>query len=156
MSTEPILQFFRFEHLPPTLQTVSAAFSLLAHDLVRNLPDNIERSEALRKLLEAKDCAVRARLFKPEPPQPSFGPQGVTYAGDPPGLGGGGAAFAVFERHGYRLGVAGPALGGGSAGTGARSDCPAHDSRCRPGACYFDTAESARTLARSGWGGGGA
>lgn len=59
-----ILQFFAHEHLPPHLASVSAAFSVLAHDLVRNLPDNPERSVALRKLLESKDAAVRARISK--------------------------------------------------------------------------------------------
>lgn len=61
---EPILQFFVYEHLPPHLRAVSQAFSLLAHDLVRDLPRNAERTVALRKLLESKDAAVRARLAK--------------------------------------------------------------------------------------------
>ena len=60
---EPILQFFAFEHLPERLQTVSAPFSVLAHELVANLPRNPERTVALRKLLESKDCAVRARIY---------------------------------------------------------------------------------------------
>jgi hypothetical protein len=45
------------------LQTVSRSFSLLAGELVATLPRNPERTVALRKLLEAKDAAVRARLF---------------------------------------------------------------------------------------------
>jgi hypothetical protein len=32
--------------------------------LVETLPSNPERTMVLRKLLEAKDCAVRAKLFK--------------------------------------------------------------------------------------------
>jgi hypothetical protein len=62
---DPMLQFFEFDHLPPQLQGVSAPFHHLAHQLVANLPRNPERTVALRKLMEAKDCAVRARLFKP-------------------------------------------------------------------------------------------
>jgi hypothetical protein len=61
---EPILQFFDFEHLPMGLQVVSEPFSKLAFELVGNLPRNAERTVALRKLLEAKDAAVRARLAK--------------------------------------------------------------------------------------------
>jgi hypothetical protein len=61
---EPIIQFFRYEHLPEHLQAVSAPFSLLAINLVDSLPRNPERTVALRKLLEAKDAAVRAKLFK--------------------------------------------------------------------------------------------
>jgi hypothetical protein len=60
---EPILQFFAYEHLREDLQTVSRSFSLLAGELVATLPRNPERTVALRKLLEAKDAAVRARLF---------------------------------------------------------------------------------------------
>lgn len=62
--TEPILQFFRFEHLPPELAEVSRSFHMLATIVEGTLPRNAERAEALRKLLEAKDAAVRARLFK--------------------------------------------------------------------------------------------
>jgi hypothetical protein len=36
----------------------------LASDIVAHLPRNPERTVALRKLLEAKDCAVRAALWK--------------------------------------------------------------------------------------------
>jgi hypothetical protein len=62
--TEPIMQFFSYAHLPAHLQPVSAPFGLLANELVEKLPRNPERSTALRKLLEAKDAAVRALLFK--------------------------------------------------------------------------------------------
>lgn len=60
---EPILQFFAFDHLPEKLQAVSKPFCELAHSLMV-LPRNPERTVALRKLLEAKDAAVRAYLFK--------------------------------------------------------------------------------------------
>lgn len=58
--TDSILQFFAFEHLPPHLQVVSRPFCMIAHRVAQALPKNAERSVALRKLLEAKDAAVRA------------------------------------------------------------------------------------------------
>lgn len=66
--TEPIIQFFAFDHLPPVLQSVSKPFCLLAEGIVSTLPRNPERTVALRKLLEAKDAAVRALLFKDAAP----------------------------------------------------------------------------------------
>lgn len=66
---EPILQFFKFAHLPTHLALVSERFSMLAHDIVETLPRNPERTVALRKLLEAKDAAVRAVLYE-EPKSP--------------------------------------------------------------------------------------
>lgn len=59
---QPLLRWFRYEHLPPHLQATSKPFSDLAHHVARTLPENDESREALRKLLEAKDCAVRAQL----------------------------------------------------------------------------------------------
>lgn len=61
---EHIMQFFAYDHLPPDLQDVSAPFGRLAEGLVKTLPRNPERTVALRKLLEAKDAAVRARFAK--------------------------------------------------------------------------------------------
>lgn len=60
-----ILQFFEYKHLPPHLQDVSKPFGDLAVALIASLPPSAERSAGLRKLLEAKDCFVRAKLFKP-------------------------------------------------------------------------------------------
>lgn len=60
--TEPLLQYFKHAHLPPHLAAVSAPFADLAHTLVRKLPRSAERTVAVRKLLESKDCAVRALL----------------------------------------------------------------------------------------------
>lgn len=58
----PILRYFEYSHLPEKLQAVSEQFHMMAHDLERALPKGAEKSTALRKLLEAKDCAVRAAL----------------------------------------------------------------------------------------------
>lgn len=63
MDPDPMLQFFTWTHLPVHLQDVSRPFCHLAEQIVETLPRNPERTAALRKLLEAKDCAVRARLY---------------------------------------------------------------------------------------------
>lgn len=60
---EPLLQFFDYSHLPDRLKGTSKPFCELAKELVATLPRNPERTVALRKLLEAKDCAVRAVIF---------------------------------------------------------------------------------------------
>lgn len=65
--TEPMLQFFAYDHLPEHLKAVSAPFGEMAHHIATTLPRNPERTVALRKLLEAKDCAVRAVLWKDAP-----------------------------------------------------------------------------------------
>jgi hypothetical protein len=65
---EPILQFFAYEHLREELKSVSAPFGVLSRMIVDMLPRNPERTVALRKLLEAKDAAVRAALFEPRGP----------------------------------------------------------------------------------------
>jgi hypothetical protein len=61
--TDPLMQFFAFEHLAPELQAVSRPFGELAAHIIVTLPRNPERTVALRKLLESKDCAVRAALM---------------------------------------------------------------------------------------------
>jgi hypothetical protein len=61
---EPMLQFFTYEHLREDLKPVSKAFGDLAEQVVKMLPRNPERTVTLRKLLEAKDCAVRAALYE--------------------------------------------------------------------------------------------
>lgn len=59
-----MLQFFAYSHLPSELQDVSRPFCDLAHDIALGLPRNPERTVCLRKLLEAKDAAVRAGIYK--------------------------------------------------------------------------------------------
>ena len=54
-----ILEHFTFDHLPEELQRVSAPFAQLAHDIAGKM-SGPETTTCLRKLLEAKDCAVRA------------------------------------------------------------------------------------------------
>lgn len=62
ITTDPVLRYFHYAHLPESLREVSEPFCRLAGLLVDRLPRNAERSVALRKLLEAKDAAVRANL----------------------------------------------------------------------------------------------
>jgi len=59
-----LLQYFEYKHLPEDLQNISKLFYDLAEDLIEKLPSNPETTVFLRKLLESKDCAVRASIFK--------------------------------------------------------------------------------------------
>jgi hypothetical protein len=60
---EPMLQFFAYGHLPERLARISRPFGEMAHAMCNELPRNPERTAGLRKLLEAKDCAIRAHLY---------------------------------------------------------------------------------------------
>lgn len=62
LADDPILRYFQYSHLPPALKAMSVNFCNMARIVVSNLPRNAERSVALRKLLEAKDAAVRANV----------------------------------------------------------------------------------------------
>jgi hypothetical protein len=62
-ATEELLSFFSYEHLPHDLKTASEPFCVLARSLAATLPENREKTVALRKLLEANDSAVRAVLL---------------------------------------------------------------------------------------------
>ncbi|MDF7321442.1 hypothetical protein [Proteus mirabilis] len=57
-----IMKYFEYQHLPPHLQEVSKPIGDLAKQMDEQLPDGAEKSAGLRKLLEAKDCFVRAKL----------------------------------------------------------------------------------------------
>jgi hypothetical protein len=59
---DPLLKYFAYGHLQPPLQAVSRPFYNLARELAETLPPSSQRTAALQKLLEAKDCAVRAAL----------------------------------------------------------------------------------------------
>ncbi len=60
-TTPPIMRYFEYAHLPPKLQEVSKPFCELAQVIAAN-SSGPETSAGLRKLLEAKDCIVRASL----------------------------------------------------------------------------------------------
>lgn len=57
-----LLRFFEYGHLPPHLQRHSMLCHKLAHAMADDLADGPELAAGLRKLLEAKDCFVRASL----------------------------------------------------------------------------------------------
>lgn len=78
---EHIMQFFAYAHLPHVLQEVSKPFAEMADRIIQDLPRNPERTVALRKLLESKDAAVRAKLAKDESSPP--GPPGSSGSADP-------------------------------------------------------------------------
>ena len=61
-ATQHLVEFFAFDHLPVHLQEISRPFSVLANDVCYWLPDGPELTAGLRKLLEAKDCMVRAAV----------------------------------------------------------------------------------------------
>lgn len=60
-STAAILEYFSFEHLSPAQQRVAEPLGKIAHEYARGL-QGPELTAGLRKLLEAKDCFVRASL----------------------------------------------------------------------------------------------
>jgi hypothetical protein len=62
IAKNPILRFFHYKHLPPALMQASQPFCELAAKVARTTKPSAETSTCLRKLLEAKDCAVRAIL----------------------------------------------------------------------------------------------
>lgn len=61
-ATTGLLRFFEYEHLPDHLQAISRPCAALAAEMAGRLPDGPELTAGLRKLLEAKDCFVRAAL----------------------------------------------------------------------------------------------
>lgn len=62
MDQDRMLKWFEFGHLPEPLAEVSFHFKELASVIVMLCEPGPERTVALRKLLEAKDAAVRAKI----------------------------------------------------------------------------------------------
>lgn len=60
--SNPIMEFFKYEHLPQHLQTVSKPIGDLARMYDAMIPDSAEKTAGLRKLLEAKDCLERSAI----------------------------------------------------------------------------------------------
>lgn len=54
---------FDYSHLPEDLTEIAEQVTFLADTMVEKLPDGPELAAGLRKLLEAKDCFVRARVL---------------------------------------------------------------------------------------------
>lgn len=61
-ATVHLARFFEYEHLPAYLQDFSRPCHDLAALMIDTIPDNPELTVGLRKLMEAKDCFVRAAL----------------------------------------------------------------------------------------------
>jgi len=59
---DKLLKFFEYKHLPPQLRSISKPLCEVAALMDKELPSSHEKSVGLRKLLEAKDCFVRASL----------------------------------------------------------------------------------------------
>lgn len=62
LAVKNLLTFFAYAHLPEDLQTISKPVGDLACAMAQDLPSNAELTVGLRKLLEAKDCFVRAKI----------------------------------------------------------------------------------------------
>lgn len=60
------IKYFKYDHLPIALREVAQPCGDLANLMEENLPDGPEKSAGMRKLLEAKDCFVRAKLDEPK------------------------------------------------------------------------------------------
>jgi hypothetical protein len=57
-----LIKFFKYEHLPKHLADFSKNFYDLALYMDSTLKNGTEKDMGMRKLLEAKDCFVRANL----------------------------------------------------------------------------------------------
>ncbi len=57
-----LMSYFKFEHLRDPLRGISERCAVLAIEMDSGLPESAEKTAGLRKLLEAKDCFVRAKL----------------------------------------------------------------------------------------------
>ncbi len=58
----PIMKYFEYQHLPNHLQDISKQIHDLAQSMDETLPNSAEKSAGMRKLLEAKDCFLRANI----------------------------------------------------------------------------------------------
>ena len=66
-ATQQVTRWFEYRHLPAGKpRHVSALCAAMAGELLRELPDGPELTTGLRKLLEAKDCLVRAAIASEE------------------------------------------------------------------------------------------
>ena len=76
-----MLEHFTFDHLPSSTQQVSSACTALARHMATHLDSDdpgagAEVTAGLRKLLEAKDCFVRARVLLDRRPRDEQAAQG--------------------------------------------------------------------------------
>jgi hypothetical protein len=68
---QAVVRYFTYDHLRAgPLRDTSQACAQLAEEMLSELPDGPELTAGLRKLLEAKDCFVRAALDIPQDSTP--------------------------------------------------------------------------------------
>ena len=60
--TTHLIKLFAWSHLPENLQDVGYPIGGIAFSMVSRMPDGPELFAGLRKLLEARDCFVRAEV----------------------------------------------------------------------------------------------
>jgi hypothetical protein len=60
--SERMLRWFDYDHLPVPLQAIVIPVKNLAHEMAQVIEEGPELTAGLRKLLEAKDCFVRAAI----------------------------------------------------------------------------------------------
>ena len=62
-ATQAIMRWFDYDHLPAGLpRDISRLHALHAEEMLAQLPDGPELTTGLRKILEGKDCLVRAAI----------------------------------------------------------------------------------------------
>ena len=72
------LKYFSYANLPPKFQPVGKPIGNLARQLEAFLPDGPEKSAGMRKLLEARDCFIRATHDLPDlTAEPTQKPEGT-------------------------------------------------------------------------------
>ncbi len=57
-----MMKWFECDHLDGEKYTIAERVRILAEDMDADLDEGPEKTTGLRKLLEAKDCFVRARI----------------------------------------------------------------------------------------------
>jgi len=60
MDKNTCMKYFEYEHMNENSQSVCKPIMELAQEMNKNIPDGLEKVFAMRKLLEAKDCFLRA------------------------------------------------------------------------------------------------
>lgn len=59
---ERMMKWLSYEHLPPEVQEIVQTYHNVGMFICHTIPAGPERTVALRKLVESKDCAVRASI----------------------------------------------------------------------------------------------
>ena len=68
-----MMRWFEYEHLPHPLRGYSEMCAMLALWMDDHLAEGAEKTAGMRKLLEAKDCFVRAKLEADSPMESASG-----------------------------------------------------------------------------------